>query len=608
MYHIDLKKILLLLFIILLIAIIIIIVTYCFSNQEEHTLWPKNVIIVSPSDDVNKTQQLLDNIYTKMGGIIPHAWNGQFSNNRFAIMFMPGTYNLNIKIGYYTSIIGLGQTPEDVIIYGNVSVPDGSPDKTQGGLSNFWRSCENITINTSGSKSIELSISQASPLRKLNIIGDLFLFTIPLGGGDASFTSGGFLADSKISGTIYNGSQQQFFTRNTSFKSWGGSVWNQVFSGCINAPATTCQQNKNSIVYDNTPTYTNTGTVETIAEKPYIIYDKKSYYLFIPNLEKNKVGPTTNFNNGKLVPFSSVYIAWSTDSTQIINQQIENGKHIILSPGIYNLDDSIVVNRSNTVILGIGMPTLISSGKPCISVGNTEGVRISGLIVQASDKHSETLFQWGVKNGPAGNQENPGMIQDVFGRVGGPDTTPVSTGSMVTINQSHVIIDNSWLWVADHGKKVGYGINSCDYGLIANGDNITAYGLMCEHNDKDNVLWNGENGEVYFYQSEFRYDFPNMSAIDQSGGKQNVSYRVSENVNNHTAYGLGAYTFSPLNKIMFDNGFKVPKKPNVKMTNICTIFLGGIEGSGIKNVINDTGGSVKNKTKNKSYVCNFSGN
>ena len=48
-----------------------------------------------------------------------------------------------------------------------------------------------------------------------------------------SFASGGFIADSSFDGNIVNGSQQQFFVRNTTLDGWSNGVWNQVFAGDV---------------------------------------------------------------------------------------------------------------------------------------------------------------------------------------------------------------------------------------------------------------------------------------------------------------------------------------------------------------------------------------
>lgn len=128
-----------------------------------------------------------------------------------------------------------------------------------------------------------------------------------------------------------------------------------------------------------------------------------------------------------------------------------DGLHILLQPGNYELEDSIHINRANTVVIGIGLATLISAnGKPCIVVGEVDGVRVSGLLLQAGPVESQTLIQWGSK-GYAGNSANPGVIQDVYARVGGTNPTgDVKTQNMMQVDSDNVIIDNIWLWRADH--------------------------------------------------------------------------------------------------------------------------------------------------------------
>lgn len=102
----------------------------------------------------------------------------------------------------------------------------------------------------------------------------------------------------------------------------------------------------------------------------------------IPNYETNKVGPTANYDNAQAVDFANVYVATDSDSAATINSKLESGLHLVLSPGIYNLEDSIQVNNANTVVLGLGYANLISSsGKPCIIVGNVDGVRIAGILL-----------------------------------------------------------------------------------------------------------------------------------------------------------------------------------------------------------------------------------
>lgn len=98
-------------------------------------------------------------------------------------------------------------------------------------------------------------------------------------------------------------------------------------------------------------------------------------------------------------------------------------------------------------------------------------------------------------------------MSDIFARTGG-DRTDNTVTSFLTINSDNVIIDDSWLWRADHGIDGPVRDRSvrADHALIVNGDNVIAYGLFAEHTLNDMVVWNGEGGRTYFYQSEFPYD------------------------------------------------------------------------------------------------------
>jgi hypothetical protein len=48
--------------------------------------------------------------------------------------------------------------------------------------------------------------------------------------------------------------------------------------------------------------------------------------------------------------------------------------------------------------------------------------------------------------------------------------------------------------------------NPSKNGLIVKGDNVTAYGAAVEHFLEDQVIWEGDNGEMYFFQCELPYD------------------------------------------------------------------------------------------------------
>lgn len=235
---------------------------------------------------------------------------------------------------------------------------------------------------------------------------------------------------------------QQWFTRNSKVGEWDGGVWNVVFSGVEGAPAQHCSNQGGS-------PYTVAPQSPISAEKPFISIKKDGTYVIqVPPVKVNSQGVGWADTNTE-IDFSNVYVASPSDSAATINSAVSSGLHLVLSPGIYNLDAPISVTNSNTIVLGLGFATLVSSnGTPVISVGDVDGVRISGLLLQAGPKPTPTLLQWGTGK-HAGVAANPGFIQDVFARVGGPDSFPVQSDIMFLIKNGYVIGDNMWLWRAD---------------------------------------------------------------------------------------------------------------------------------------------------------------
>lgn len=438
--------------------------------------------------------------------------------------------------------------------------------------------------------------SQASPIRRIQVDGDLDLFEYFPPYPNAGYASGGYMSDCTVSGTITSGSQQQYLARNNAMGGWKTGVWNMVFVGNQNAPASHCGN-----ADPQNPPYTTVDSTPIIVEKPYIVQSGAGYSIMVPRVEQNKVGPTPGYNNADEVPFDKVYVASETDSAATINAKLAEGLHLVFQPGQYKLDDTIMVNNANTVVLGVGLATLISTtGKPVIQVANVDGVKISGLLLQAGPQDTEALLKWGEK-GYAGSAAAPGAMHDVFARVGGPDHDEVKTDVMVQINSGNVIIDDTWLWRADHSVDglVANSKNPVKSGLQVNGDNVTGYGLAAEHTLGNLLEWNGENGRTYFYQSEYPYD------VDQSyadGGF--ASYRVGDEVKTHEAWGVGVYSYFRDHTVDQPEGIKAPETPGVKFHNSLSVFLNGM--GDIKHVIDDQGDEVQMGDQ-VHYVCEWTG-
>lgn len=66
------------------------------------------------------------------------------------------------------------------------------------------------------------------------------------------------------------------------------------------------------------------------------------------------------------------------------------------------------------------------------------------------------------------------------------------------------------------------------------------YGLFVEHFEEYQTIWNGENGQLYFYQSEMPYDVPDQDEYKSHNGKVNgyASVKVADNVKTFNGYGI----------------------------------------------------------------------
>jgi len=529
-----------------------------------------NVKVFDPSMSSGTIQSQLDSVFSQQE-------SNQFGSQRYALLFKPGSYNVNANIGFYTSIAGLGRGVDDVNINGAVNVDAGwfGGNATQ----NFWRSAENLSVTPSGGQD-RWAVAQAAPFRRMHIRGDLRLE--PSGYG---WASGGYIADSKIDGSVLPYSQQQWFTRDSQIGGWGNGVWNMVFSGVEGAPAQS---------FPNPP-YTVLNNSPVTREKPYLYVDSSNNYnVLVPNQRTNSRGTTWSGGStpGTSIPLSQFYVAHPGDSAATINAALSSGLNLLFTPGIYHVSQSINVTRANTVVLGLGYATIIPDGGVTpMTVADVDGVKLAGLLFDAGTTNSPTLLQVG-PNGSAGTSHagNPTSIQDVFFRIGGAGAGK-ATNSLV-VNSSNTLIDHIWAWRADHGSGVGWTTNTADNGLTVNGNNVTAYGLFVEHYQKYNVVWNGQGGKTIFFQNEMPYDPPNQAAYMNGNTRGYAAYKVADNVTSHEGWGLGSYCYFNVDpSIVNEHGFEVPNNAGVKFHDLLTVSLGG---NGIINhVINSTGGAAQ---------------
>ena len=555
-----------------------------------------NVYIFSPGMPQSRIQAQVNSIASRQAG-------NQFGTQRYALLFKPGTYGsaadpLFLQVGYYTSVAGLGTSPGKVVINGavdsfNQCVPPAGGAASCTALDNFWRSLSNVTINfpapRSGAPCRQTAefwaTSQGSPVRRVEFNGFTALEDYCSKPG---YSSGGFIADSKFSGKpVLNGTQQQFFVRNSALDGWSNGVWNQVFSGDAGAPA----QN-----FGSGGQYTTVAASPVTAEAPYLQVDSsRNDSVFVPAVRHGSVGPSWAGGPapGTSIPIQRFFIAAPGDPAPVINAALARGEDLILTPGVYHLHQTIEITRPGTVVLGLGFPTLVpADGIVPMRIASVPGVRLSGMIFAAGPVNSPVLLQVGSQPGPGpAGPADPTVVQDVFFRIGGG--TPGQAATSLVVNSSGVILDDIWAWRADHGHGVGWADNVGNTGVVVNGDQVTAYGLFVEHYEKDEVIWNGKNGTDIFFQNEMPYDAPSQAAwMADPTTNGYPAFLITRRAAGFHGYGMGSYSF-------FDKGvpvsatsaFEIANAPGSKLHDLLTIFLSTAGSGGIGHVVNGTGGS-----------------
>ena len=556
-----------------------------------------NVIVFDPSMAVGQIQATVDAIHAQQV-------DAEMGTNRYALLFMPGVYGsaaqpLQLKVGYYTEIAGLGASPTDVTINGKIEVYnrclEGGGTSNCVALVNFWRTLSNLTlsINSLGQDGCRASanfwaVSQAVSMRRLNITGaNLSLMDYCTAG--PQFASGGFIADSSLPFVI-NGSQQQWLIRNSRIGGWSNAVWNQVFAGVEGAPS--------DLAFPNPP-YTTLATTPVSREKPYLFQDEQGEYAVrVPSAHTDTSGTSWGLamTAGRTIPLGDFFVAKPSDSVQTINNQLARGKNLLLTPGVYDVGLSIAVKRADTVVLGLGHATLTAvDGAIPLTVADVPGVIVAGVTIDAGTVESPVLLEVGKKNGnqspKKSDPSNPTTLSDVYLRVGGPHIGRADVA--LEVNRDNVLIDHTWVWRADHGIEGFSGdterwnTNTGRNGVVVNGDNVTATGLFVEHFQEYNVIWNGENGRTILYQNELPYDPPTQADWMHDGVEGWAGYKVGDHVKTHRLDGGGVYVFNRNNpSIHTENGFEVPETAGVRLHHVMTVNLSA---GTIDHVVNGVG-------------------
>ncbi len=514
--------------------------------------------------------------------------NAEFGPERYALLFLPGKYPVDIPIGFYTQVLGLGASPDDTEIDGNVHSDASLPHNNA--TCTFWRAAEGFSVKPTGG-TMQWAVSQAAPFRRMHVRGNMVLHQ------NHGWASGGWMSDTLVDGNVDSGSQQQWIARNSEWRSWTGANWNMVFVGVPSPPAGEWPS----------PPYTKVDRAPVVREKPFLQVDAQGRWsVLVPALKVESQGITWREGStpGGSIPLNNFYIARpDVDSAASLNAQLTKGKNLLLTPGIYDLDAPIRVTRPGTVVIGLGFATLKPTrGNAAMTTADKDGIEIAGLLFDAGPVLSPVLLEVGPEGSKMRHAANPICLHDVFFRVGGAGVGRTEVN--LRVNSSDTIIDHTWIWRADHGAGVGWTSNTSANGLVVNGDRVTAYGLFVEHHQQFQVLWNGNDGRTYFYQSEIPYDPPDQASYSSAPGINGwASYKVADKVSAHEAWGLGVYSVFLRPDVTLSHAIEVPHNAGVRFHHMITVALG--DKGEISNVIDDQGGPTSIKPRVTPKVAQF---
>lgn len=551
------------------------------AKTERNPDFGPNVLIFDSAISSAAIQGQIDKVYALQR-------KSEFGPHRFALLFLAGEYRVDVPVGFYTQVLGLGASPDAVHIIGNVHA-DASHDNNNA-TTTFWRAAEGFSVTPTGG-TMQWAVSQAVALRRMHVRGNIVLHQ------HNGWASGGWMSDTLIDGNTDSGSQQQWISRNSEWRSWTGSNWNMVFVGVPHPPEGDWPK----------PPYTKVAETPIIREKPFLEVDASgNWSVRVPEFRTNSVGISwhSGSTRGRSIPIADFYIARpDVDTAASINAQLAKGKDLLLTPGIYELSEPIQVTRPDTVVIGLGYATLWPiRGTAAMTTADADGIEIAGILFDAGPEKSPVLLEVGREGSKARHSQNPIILHDVFFRVGGAGVGRTQVN--LCINSNDTIVDHTWIWRADHGDDVGWTKNASANGLVVNGADVTIYGLFVEHHQEFQVLWNGNGGRTYFYQSEIPYDPPDQASYSSAPETNGwASYKVAESVASHEAWGLGIYSVFLQPNVVLSRAIEVPHKPGVRFHHMITVALGKL--GEISNVIEDKGGPTAIQSRVTPKVAEF---
>ena len=433
--------------------------------------------------------------------------------NRYALLFKPGVYGtaeqpLQMKVGYYTEVAGLGASPADVTINGKIEVYNRCLD--DGGTSNcvalvnFWRTLSNLTLNINalGQDGCRASanfwaVSQAASMRRRqrhrrHALADGLLHrraAVRQRRLHRRLDAAG--RGQRLAAAVADPQQPRS-------ASWSNAVWNQVFAGVEGAP---------SDATFPTPPYTTLATTPVSREKPYLFVDARGQVqrpraVRADRHERRLVGRG-------VTPGARSRCATSSSRRRPTRRRRSTARSpaasTCCSPRASTTSTAASPSSApHTVVLGIGHATLTAVARRRPADGRRRARR------RRRRRHDRRGHRQ-VAGAPAGRQaarpprrhwkSQPARPDDALRRVLPRRRPARRQGRRRARGQQRRRPDRPHLGLARRPRRRGllgdterWNTNLGRNGVVVNGDDVTATGLFVEHFQQYNTVWNGEDG------------------------------------------------------------------------------------------------------------------
>ena len=89
-----------------------------------------NVVIFDPAMPAQAIQKQIDAVYAVQE-------HNEFGPQRNALLFLPGSYSVDVPVGFYTEVMGLGASPDATRIAGNMHAD--ANHEHNNATTTFWR-------------------------------------------------------------------------------------------------------------------------------------------------------------------------------------------------------------------------------------------------------------------------------------------------------------------------------------------------------------------------------------------------------------------------------------------------------------------------------------